>query len=359
MKLLEYESKTILKRYGLKIPEGYLVASAGEAADTAAKIGGPVFLKAQIGWPGRGKAGGIVAARDVEEARLAASRLLGSEIKGLKVSGLLVERKLDIDTQYYLSLAIDRQARRLLILASKQGGGDIEELARMAPESILRRPIDPLIGLTEAEAGQICAWLAIPQPASSVFPGLLLSLYRAAKENDAELLELNPLVLARNGDLIAADARLIIDDNALFRHPEYSGRSASADEETPREKQARQQGLSYVDLEGDIGIIGNGAGLVMATLDLVEYFGGKPANFLDIGGGARLETIKNGVSLVLSNPAVRSVLINILGGITRCDRVAEGLVEALESSAQKKPIAVEDDGDQQVRRTRDTTAPRH
>ena len=339
MKLLEFEAKDILRRYGVTTPEGIVARSPQETAEAARRLGGPVFLKAQIGVAGRGRAGGIIPAQNEVEAAELAQKMLGTQIKGLTVSTLLIERRLDIEVQYYLSIVIDRRLRRQVILASGRGGGDIEDLARQAPEMIVRFGVDPLTGLSAAEAEQLAGQIVSSRDVPA-FSRITLGLLKAAKENDAELVELNPLVRTREGNLVAADARMIIDDNALFRHPEMGGRITSADEETERESAARTQGFSYVDLSGDIGIVGNGAGLVMATLDLVKHYGGEPANFLDIGGGARVETIKNAVLIVLEKPEVRAVLINILGGITRCDLVAEGLVEALEAAPVKKPIAV-------------------
>lgn len=340
MKLLESEAKSLLKKYGLNVPAGTLSVTPDEAAQALIKLGRPAILKVQIGVSGRGKAGGILPAADESEARQVASRLLGSQIKGLTVSRLLVEERLEIDKQYYLSFAIDRQARRFVLLASPKGGGDIEEVARLEPQALLRRWVDPLKGLSTDLAEEVGNWLTANAEERRELKRILLLLYQAALECDAELVELNPLVKTHEGALVAADARLIIDDNALFRQPELAALGQWSGDATPREIEAHQQGLAYIDLEGDIGIIGNGAGLVMATLDLVEYYGGKPANFLDIGGGAGLEVIKKGVLLVMAKPAVRAVLVNILGGITRCDQVAEGLVEALAIAPLRKPIAV-------------------
>jgi succinyl-CoA synthetase beta subunit len=340
LKLLEHEAKAILQRYGIMIPQGYLSTSADQAAQIARDLNRPVYIKAQIGVAGRGKAGGILPAANSEEARLVALRLLGSQVEGLKVSSLLVEEKLEVQVQYYLSIAIDREARRFVILASKSGGIDIEDVARLSAKSIARYWVDPLKGLSEHEAALIAARIDLPSNDMSAFTAILIALYQAALQNDAELVELNPLVKVAGGSLVAADARLIIDDNALFRHPEFSTRTSPDGEQTPLEQEARRRGLSYVDLEGDIGVIGNGAGLVMATLDIIDHFGGKAANFLDIGGGASLEDVKNGVLLVMGKPSVRAVLIDILGGITRCDQVAEGIVEALNASTIRRPIAV-------------------
>jgi succinyl-CoA synthetase beta subunit len=340
LKLLEHEVKAALKRCGIMIPQGYLATSADQAAQIAMELDRPVYIKAQVAVAGRGKAGGIVPAGNSEEARLVALRLLGSQVKGLKVSSLLVEEKLEVQVEYFLSLAIDREARRFVILAAKSGGVDIEEVARQSEESIFRHRVDPLKGLTEHDAALVASSIDLPSNEVPVFAAILVALYQAALQNDAELIEINPLVKIAGGGLVAADARMIVDDNALYRHPEFSERSSTDDERTPLEQEARRRGFSYVDLNGDIGVIGNGAGLVMATLDIIDDLGGKAANFLDIGGGASLEVIKNGVLLVMGKPSVRMVLINILGGITRCDQVAEGIIEALGASATRKPIAV-------------------
>jgi succinyl-CoA synthetase beta subunit len=340
MKLFEYEAKSILKKYGVAVPAGEIAKTPDEAQSIAAKLNRRVFIKSQIAVSGRGKAGGVLAAANPAEARLITSNLIGKKIKDVMVNIVLVEEKLEVKEQLYASLAIDRQARRFIILTSTSGGVDIEEVARIAPEKINRYEIDPLAGLGQSEAAQAVARLALSASDKSKFVAILLLLYKAAIENDAELVELNPLVKTGAGEFVAADARITLDDNAIYRHPEYNERSLHREEDSPREAEARKQKYSYVDLEGDIGIVGNGAGLVMATIDLVEYYGGKPANFLDIGGGAQVEVIKNGLLLVMNKPEVKAVLINILGGITRCDLVATGVVEGLMAAAVKKPIAV-------------------
>ena len=253
---------------------------------------------------------------------------------------MLVEEKIDLQKQFYASVSIDRQARSFVALASASGGMNIEEIARAFPEKIDRSYIDPLTGLTAVQAGDLARRL---DPGLSDIRGLtaiFLSLYQIAVETDAELVEVNPLGKAASGGLLAVDARIILDDNALFRHPEFAGRDLAREEDSPREAEARKQNLAYVDLDGDIGIIGNGAGLVMATIDLVHLLGGRPADFLDIGGGARTDIIRNGVLLVLNKPEVKALLVNVLGGITRCDLVAEGIVQGLKDAPVKKPIAV-------------------
>lgn len=332
MKLFEYEAKAILQKYGIEVPQGKIAKTPDEVATIAREFGKPVFLKSQITVSGRGKAGGILPAANPEEARKVASSLIGKKIKDILVNTLLVEEKLDLKEQFYASVAVDRQAKTFVVLASTSGGIDIEEVAKTAPQKISRLYIDPLVGLTVADATRMVGGFKLSQGDSAKFASILTILYKAALEYDAELVELNPLVKTASGIFIAADARITMDDNAVFRHPEFTDRNLQREEDTPREAEARKQKYSYVDLDGDIGIIGNGAGLVMATVDMVQIFGGKPANFLDIGGGAQIDVIKNGVLLVMNKPEVRAVLINILGGITRCDMVATGVVEGLKAA---------------------------
>lgn len=340
MKLYEYEAKLILQKYGIAVPRGKIARSPDEASAVSLELGIPVFMKAQITVSGRGKAGGILPAANSNEALKIASGLLDHEIKGIPVNTLLVEEKISIGDQFYTSIAIDRQAKRFVVLASTSGGIDIEEVASKSPQKISRFHIDPLAGLTKSNANELLTPFSLGADDVNTWASILLTLYQVALEYDAELVELNPLVKTAEGQFVAADARITLDDNALFRHPEFAERNLQREEETPRETEARKQKYAYVDLDGDIGIIGNGAGLVMATVDMVQIFGGRPANFLDIGGGAQIEIIKNGVLLVMNKPEVKSVLINILGGITRCDLVAAGVVEGLKAAPVKKPIAV-------------------
>ena len=340
MKFFEFEAKKILKDYGVRIPQSGVATSPEEAEAIAREIGRPVALKSQILVSGRGKAGGIKFAADAAGAKQVASELLGSTIKGCPVTSLLVEEKLDIVEQFYTSIAVDRQARTYIVLASTSGGVDIEELAQTSPDKIARHWIDPITGFNEQEAIDIIGQLNTSQDDATKFASIIGTLYKVTMDYDAELAEINPLAKTPSGDFMAADARIIVDDNALFRHPEFADRSSVRVEDTPREAEARKQNLAYVDLDGDIGIIGNGAGLVMATLDLVHVFGGKPANFLDVGGGGSVDITKRGLLLVMSKPEVKAVLVNILGGITRCDIVAQALIEALNESSVKKPIAV-------------------
>ncbi len=340
MKLFEYEAKNILQEYGIAVPKGNVANNPDEAEAAAREIGKAVVLKSQILVSGRGKAGGIIPVNNAAESRNTADKLIGSTIKDIVVGSLLVEEKLDIVEQLYASITVDRQAKAYVILVSTSGGVDIEEIAKTSPDKISRYRVDPATGLNEPEAIKIVSSLNVNKDDAAKFASIVNTLYKVAMDYDAELVELNPLVKTSSGEFVAADARIIVDDNAIFRHPEFKDRSLQREEDTPREAEARQKNLAYVDLDGDIGIIGNGAGLVMATVDLVQVFGGRPANFLDIGGGAQVEVIKNGVVLVMSKPEVKAVLINILGGITRCDLVAQGVVDGLKESSVKKPIAV-------------------
>ncbi|MFC1908889.1 ADP-forming succinate--CoA ligase subunit beta [Chloroflexota bacterium] len=340
MRFFEFESKKILKDYGIPIPRGEVASSPGEAEVIAGEIGKPVVLKSQILVSGRGKAGGVLFADNAAEAKKLATNLIGSTIKESVVSSLIIEEKLSLVEQFYASVAIDRQARRYIILASAEGGIDIEEVAKDHPDRIFRYRIDPAVGLSESEALKMLDDFRLAKDDTAVFASIINTLYAVAMDNDAELVEINPLVKTTTGEFIAVDARIIVDDNALFRHPEFEDRYSAGVDATPREAEAKKQNLAYVDLSGDIGIVGNGAGLVMATIDLVHYYGGRPANFLDIGGGGDVEVTKRGLLLVISKPEVKAVLVNILGGITRCDIVAQAIIEALRESSIKKPIVV-------------------
>ena len=340
MKLFEFEAKNVLQKYGIATPKGNTASNSDEAEVIAKEIGKPVVLKSQVLVSSRGKSGGIIFANDTAEVKKVASSLIGSTIQGSIVRSLLVEEKLNIAEQFYASIAIDRQARRYIVLASTEGGIDIEETALASPDRISRYWIDPIAGFSQPEAIEMLSRFSMDRDDAAKFAAILNTLYTAAIDNDAELVELNPLVKTASGEFIACDARIIVDDDALFRHPEFEDKSSARVDDTPLEAEARRQKLAYVDLSGDIGIIGNGAGLVMATLDLVNLFGGKPANFLDVGGGGDVDITKRGLLLVMSKLEVKAVLINILGGITRCDIVAQAVIEALNESSVKKPIAV-------------------
>ncbi|UCH43461.1 MAG: ADP-forming succinate--CoA ligase subunit beta [Dehalococcoidales bacterium] len=341
MKLFEYEAKEILARYGITVPRGAVASSPVEVEEVAREIGGPVALKSQVLVAGRGKAGGIVFADNAVEAGKAATGLIGSDIKGSLVRQLLVEEKLDITREFYASVAVDRQARRYVVLVSTEGGVDIEETALASPDKIARCWVDPITGFNKTGVEEeLSGQLEIGREDAIGLADIIATLYTVALDCDAELVELNPLGRTESGGMVAADARIIIDDNALFRHPELTDSAAVGFDDTTLEAEARRSNLAYVDLDGDIGIVGNGAGLVMATLDLVYHFGGRPANFLDIGGGGSLDITRKGVLLVMSRPEVKAVLVNILGGITRCDVVAQAVIEALNESSVKKPVVV-------------------
>ena len=341
MKLFEFEAKTILRQYGIDTPMGAVASDPREAEEVVKKLGKPAVLKSQVLVSGRGKSGGILFAQNPDEARQVAANLIGSRIKGISVGSILVEEKVAIATEFYASVTVDRQARKYVVLASTIGGIDIEQVASASPEKISRYRVDSLYGFSEHEArNMLTPFSELSKDDAARFSAVLHTLYNVALDHDAELVEINPLARITSGGFMACDARIILDDNALFRHPEFEERRASETESTPLETEARKQKLAYVDLDGDIGIVGNGAGLVMATLDLVQYFGGKPANFLDIGGGASAEHIKKAITLVMSKPEVRAVLLNIMAGVTRCDVVARGVIEALNESPIKKPMAV-------------------
>ncbi len=340
MKLFEFEAKNILKKYGIPVPGGNVASNPAEAEALAREIGKPVVLKSQILVSGRGKAGGIVSADDTAETKKVASNLIGSTIKESIVDSLLVEEKLDIAEQFYASVAIDRQARKYIILASTEGGVDIEEVAQTSPDKISRCWVDPDTGFNQTEALEMLSRFSIDKADAARLAAIINTLYTVAMDNDAELVELNPLVKTVSGEFVAADARIIIDDNALFRHPEFGSKDTPRPDDTPLETEAKKQGLPYVDLDGDIGLVANGAGLGMATVDMIYHFGGKPANFLDIGGTGNIEFPKKGIKLVLSNPRAKVVLVNIMGGITKCDSVAQAIIEALDEASVKKPIVV-------------------
>ncbi|MBI3945735.1 MAG: ADP-forming succinate--CoA ligase subunit beta [Armatimonadetes bacterium] len=339
MKIHEHQAKQILARYGVPVPPGEAVADPIAAADVARRLGGPVVVKAQVHVGGRGKAGGVKLAPTPEDAARAAEQILGMEIKGLVVRKVLVEAAADIAEEYYLGITMDRAARRNVVMVSAAGGMDIEEVAATAPEKIARVWIHPGIGLADFQIRQACYEAGLNREALPAAMRLLRSLYQAYVAVDAGLAEINPLALTRGGEVIAADAKIDVDDNALYRHPDIAEYKEES-EEDPMEAEAHRRGLQYVRLEGDIGVIGNGAGLVMSTLDEVKRAGGAPANFLDIGGGAKADLVANALEAVLLNPRVKGVLFNVFGGITRCDEVAKGILEATGRLDVRVPIVV-------------------
>jgi succinyl-CoA synthetase beta subunit len=338
MKLLEYQAKEVLSALGIPIPPGQVARTPDEAA-AAAKALGPVAVKAQVPVGGRGKAGGITLAQNSEEARSAAERIIGMDIKGFKVPLVYCEGALDIGQELYLGFTVDRDARANILMLSARGGMDIEQVAEESPEAIARLYPNPWRGPLDFELNQL-VWEAGLGEHGRALTQLIRKLYRAIPDYDAVTAEINPLVVTGEGQLVAGDAKLEIDENAAFRHRDLEERYGSVLEGDRYETEARRRDLTYVSLDGDIGIIGNGAGLCMGTLDLVQRAGGRAANFCDIGGGAKAEVVENALAVILMNPKVRGVLINVFGGITRGDEVARGLVQARDSLGMKLPLVV-------------------
>jgi succinyl-CoA synthetase beta subunit len=339
VKLHEYQSKFRFAEYGIPIPRGKVATTPQEAFEIAKEIGGPVVIKAQVLVGGRGKAGGVKLARTPEEAEQHASTILGMNIKGLTVRKVLIDPAARIENEIYLGVTTDRAARRTVVMASAAGGVDIEEVAATTPERIYRVHVDPFLGLREYQARDIACGIGLPRETWKQFIEIALGLYRCYLESDASLAEINPLVIVDGTSLLAVDGKMVIDDSALFRHPDLA-EMRDLDEEAPAETQARQAGLSYVKLDGEIGCMVNGAGLAMATMDMTKLFGGSPANFLDIGGGAQADKVAAALRIILADPNVKAVLFNIFGGITRCDEVARGILAALEEVPSQVPMVV-------------------
>ncbi len=339
MKIHEYHAREIFRSHGLPVPPDRVAATPEEAEAAAGELGGPVVIKAQVLVGGRGKAGGVKLAATPEEARRKAADILGMDIKGITVERVLVAPAVDIASEAYAGIVIDRASRRPVMMVSAAGGVDIEEVARSTPEKIRRVEIDPRYGLLGHQATALGFALyddlKMVRRAAELFRGL----YSAFLDVDASLAEINPLVVTKGGELLAIDAKINLDDNALFRHPDLEKLRDPSDED-PAETEAREKGLSYVKLDGNIGCIVNGAGLAMATMDLIKYYGAEPANFLDIGGSSNPEKVVNAMRIVLSDPNVKAILFNIFGGITRCDDVANGIVEALDRLEVEVPIVI-------------------
>jgi succinyl-CoA synthetase beta subunit len=341
MKLFEYESKSLAQNLGINTPKGGLASTAEEARDIHRRIGGEVVIKAQVLVAGRGKAGGIKFGSKPEETRDRASEILAMTIKGERVKKVLVEHKLGIKKELFGSIVLDRVNKCQTVLASDQGGIDIEEVASKNPEKIYRQRLDPVFGMRGFDARQVALKLGYAGPRLNALTDLLSNLYRLSVIYDAELVESNPLVETNEGKFVTADLRVIVDDNSLFRHPEFQERSKEVSGEvTPLEAKARENGLAFVELDGDIGIMGNGAGLVMATLDMVNHFGGRPANFCDVGGGADSEQVATALQIIQGDQKVHKIFINILAGITRCDEVAKGILDVKKVVGLKKPLVV-------------------
>lgn len=337
MKLQEYQSKQFFAKFGIPIPKGRVAATANEAKQIADELGGRIVIKSQVLVGGRGKAGGIRLARNSDEAEDIAAQILAMEIKGLPVRKVLVDQAADIETELYLGITNDRTSRKPVMMASSAGGVDIEEVARETPEKIIRVHVDPLLGLRDYQARDLAAGIDLPRDHWRSFGQIARGLWQAYLESDATLAEINPLVITTQGELLAVDGKMVLDDNALFRHPNLA-EMRDLDVEAEAETEARKYGLSFIKLDGEIGCMVNGAGLAMATMDIIKLFGGEPANFLDIGGGASSEKVSAALRIILQDPNVKAILINIFGGITRGDEVARGILEALNEVQTHVPM---------------------
>ncbi|MHB1413872.1 MAG: ADP-forming succinate--CoA ligase subunit beta [Chloroflexota bacterium] len=338
MNIHEYQAKELLAPYGLTMPPYRVAATPAEAVQIARELGGAVVVKAQVLTGGRGKAGGVKLAASPEEAEAAASAILGMDIKGHVVRRVLVSEAVDIVQEYYLGAVLDRQTKCIVLMASGEGGVEIEEVARLHPEKIVRVEADPFLGLFDFQARELASGVGIAPNLVRDFVKVAKSLHRAVVEWDATLVEINPLAVSREGVLWALDAKMSLDDSAAWRHQYEQLRDV--EEEDPFERRAREMGITYVKLDGNIGCVVNGAGLAMATMDVIKLKGGSPANFLDVGGGAKAETVEAALQIILSDPAVKAVLFNIFGGITRCDEVARGIVGTLEKVSRQVPMVV-------------------
>ncbi|MGW6137572.1 ADP-forming succinate--CoA ligase subunit beta [Streptomyces sp. NPDC055144] len=338
MDLYEHQARELFEEHGILVPKAEVTESPREAREIARRLGGRVVVKAQVKTGGRGKAGGVKLAADPAAAELTARQILGMDIKGHTVGKVMLAQPVDIESEFYVSYVLDRAAGRFLAIASAEGGMDIEEVAATRPEAVARIPVDPAEGVTTAKAAQIAQAAGLPDRTVDV----LVRLWDVLTREDAVLVEVNPLVRTSGGQILALDGKVTLDDNARFRQERWGTQESPHDDAL--EAAAAAKGLNYVKLDGEVGIIGNGAGLVMSTLDVVAGCGARPANFLDIGGGASAQIMADGLSVILSDPAVKSVFVNVFGGITACDAVADGIVQALESVRLTKPLVVRLDG---------------
>jgi succinyl-CoA synthetase beta subunit len=351
MKIHEYQGKEVFRKYGVPTPRGFPAFSVDEAVEAANKLGGNVWVvKAQIHAGGRGKGGGVKVAKSLEEVRKFSASILGMQLKtpqtgpqGQKVRRLLIEEGADIKKELYVGMVVDRGTQKVVLMASSEGGMDIEEVAAKTPQKIHKVAIDPTQGLTDADADEIALGIGIPETALAQGRALFKALYKCFVETDASLAEINPLILSANNQVIALDSKLNFDDNALFRHPDLA-QMRDFDEEDPAEIEASKHELNYVQLDGDIGCLVNGAGLAMATMDIIKFYGGNPANFLDVGGGATTEKVTEAFKIMLRNPSLKAILVNIFGGIMRCDVIAQALVEASKAVSLKVPLVVRLEG---------------
>ena len=347
MKIHEYQGKEILRQFGVPVPRGHAAFSVQEATEAAQKLGGQVWVvKAQIHAGGRGKGGGVKLARSVDEVRQLAAQILGMQLKthqtgpqGQKVRRLLIEEGADIRKEYYVAALTDRATQKVAMMASSEGGMDIEEVAHRTPEKIVKVFVDPLAGITDEQAEQLAAGIGVPEASRAQARDVFRKLYQCYMQTDASLAEINPLILEGSGSVKALDAKFNFDANALFRHPEIVA-YRDLDEEDPAEIEASKYDLSYISLDGNIGCLVNGAGLAMATMDTIKLFGGEPANFLDVGGGASAEKVTEAFKIMLTNHNVKGILVNIFGGIMRCDTIAEGVIAACKAVNLSVPLVV-------------------
>jgi succinyl-CoA synthetase beta subunit len=350
MKIHEYQAKALLARHGVPVPRGEVASTPEEAEAVAKKLGGSVVVKAQIHAGGRGKGGGVKVAKDAAEARAVAEKILGMTLithqtgpEGRVVKKVLVEETLPIERELYLGIVLDRAIGKNVFMASSEGGMDIEEVAHSTPERIIKEPLEPGLGLLPFQARKLAFAIGITGPAVNLAANAMIALSKAVQEFDASLAEINPFILTKDGKVFALDAKMNIDDNAMFRHKDLA-ELRDLNEEDPLEVEASKFGLNYIKLDGSVACMVNGAGLAMATMDIIQYAGGTAANFLDVGGGANAEQIKNAFRILLSDAAVKAVLINIFGGILRCDTLATGVVAAARELAIKVPIVVRMEG---------------
>ncbi|WP_411879219.1 ADP-forming succinate--CoA ligase subunit beta [Polaromonas sp. YR568] len=347
MKIHEYQGKEILRNFGVPVPRGIPAFTVQEAVEAAQKLGGPVWVvKAQIHAGGRGKGGGVKVAKTIEDVKRIAGEILGMQLKthqtgpeGQKVRRLYIEDGADIQKEYYISAVTDRESQKVAFIASSEGGMDIEEVAHSNPEKIIKVFVDPLVGMTDAQAREVAAGIGMPADSVAQTVDILQKLYKCYMETDASLVEINPLNRNSKGEIMALDAKFNFDANALFRHPEIVA-YRDLDEEDPAEVEASKFDLAYISLDGNIGCLVNGAGLAMATMDTIKLFGGEPANFLDVGGGATAEKVTEAFKIMLKNPDVKGILVNIFGGIMKCDTIADGVITACKAVNLSVPLVV-------------------
>jgi succinyl-CoA synthetase beta subunit len=351
VKIHEYQGKELFRKFGVPTPRGFPAFSVDEAVDAAKKLGGSVWVvKAQIHAGGRGKGGGVKVAKSLDEVRKLASSILGMQLKthqtgpeGQKVRRLLVEEGADIKKELYVGMVVDRGSQKVVLMASSEGGMDIEEVAASTPEKIRKVAIDPAQGLADADADEIALGIGIPQSALPQGRALFKALYKCFWDTDASLVEVNPLIVTGQNQVVALDSKINFDDNALFRHPDIAA-LRDLDEEDPAEVEASKHDLNYIQLDGNIGCLVNGAGLAMATMDIIKFYGGAPANFLDVGGGATTEKVTEAFKIMLKTPALKAILVNIFGGIMRCDVIAQALVDASKAVSLHVPLVVRLEG---------------